>query len=258
MSPALPTAFTSRSGGGQGPTLRSAAVAPAALVAPEPMHAVDAADVPRIEREAARARAELARTALALRAARAAAVAARDRVDALGPDDDLGEAPTAFLEVVDARLSATAAGLDASVRSARSEAEIMVAAAHHRADELRARAGLPRPGSTGPGGVTVAAPEVRPIARPRSATELWAGVRSARARGLTVGALGAPGGRATTDDGPDPLGSEGAAGDAAQVFELFWDRVPSERPLRDRLRRRSQRAEVRRRDEERHEDGSES
>ena len=86
---------------------------------------------------------------------------------------------------------------------------------------------------------------------PVTAAQLW---QQADLPALTRDTTMHPAGTGSVGASPDPLlgrdpapGStgelNGEAGDAAQVYELFWGGTSGERPVRERLRRRGERGE---------------
>ena len=135
------------------------------LIPPSPFSAIGAEDVARVERWAARQRAELSQLALALRSAqRRAERAERETPPAV-------EVPAELLAALDAMLETAARQADLGIQAARRDATATVAAGREQAVGLLQAVELDPVDVLGPSDWTsTAIPEV---ARPATATSLW-------------------------------------------------------------------------------------
>lgn len=229
------------------------------LNAPSPRSTSRDSDAARIERWAATRRADLTRLTLALRKAEAAASRAEESV--AGDDGLGGGAPVDVLSVIDARLAKAFREAEDGIEAARRDATVVLTAVAQSASAMLKEAGLE---SAEVLRSTWHLPETMlPLRAPRRADELWHDVMAAvtdvspaaerpsgpvewaRREGPSdlqeprggIGDVAAVGGATVEvdDEGVDD------SGDAAQVYDLFWGRVPSERPVRERLRRSTER-----------------
>jgi hypothetical protein len=240
---------------------------------PEAVQATDAAGADAIESIIGRRRSVLARLSLAARTA----TQRKDQAEtALAAQPAVGSdgVPTDLLGVVDVMLEKAVEASELALEAARSEASFIVASAITESVEALRRVGLD---SSALPPIRRPAGTIRSVTAPPSAAELWRDVRPTMASprvvssrpdaaggSLTVPAS-APAGPAVeptaslvSSFGPDRtepaavrsvmaaaatllLDAPPARLDDAPVdaFEDFWNEVPAERRVRDRLLRRS-------------------
>jgi hypothetical protein len=215
------------------------------VLPPEAVEATDAAGAAVIDAFVARRRAELARLSLAARTARQRCERAETELAALAEADADG-VPADLLAVVDAMLEKATAASALALAAAEREAAFLIDRAMADGAEVVRRAGLDptvvmtgRPSGSAPRSV-VAAP---------TAAELWRATRRTSApspsvpssppvppRPMQVAPRVGDGPVATLvrDDAVAPSRTE-----PGEAFDTFWQEVPGERRVRDRLLRRS-------------------
>ena len=230
-----------RFNGWSGRPLTVGPVTPGDALPPVAVEATDAAGAELIEAHVARRRAELARLSLAARTARQRCDRAETDLAGVAEVDADG-VPADLLGVVDAMLEKAIAASELALASAEREASFIIDRAMADGSETVRRAGLDPAvlRAERPSGASV-----REVVPPPSAAELWRTTRPSvsPAKPASVPPQApdpmppAPGPVATlVRDAPATVPAPEGRGEA---FDTFWQEVPGERRVRDRILRRS-------------------
>lgn len=234
-----------RFNGRSGRPLTVAPVTAGDALPPEAVEATDAAGAALVDALIGRRRAELARLSLAARTARQRCERAETELaDVTAVDAD--GVPADLLGVVDAMLEKATAASELALASAEREASFLVDRAMAEGAEVVRRAGLD------PNVVTTDRPfrsTSRSVVAPPTAAELW---RVTRPASVPSPSIGSPSPAPVRPTVAPPRAGEGPVAtlvrddavaptraEPSEAFDTFWQEVPGERRVRDRLLRRS-------------------